>query len=92
LATTDKIAASIVGGVLSCWNQPFEVIRVEMQAMKGPNTIKGLSMVQTAAQIFQENGVAGFFKGVVPRSAVAAWATVCMVGLGDRVKEAFGTK
>lgn len=26
----DKALASIVGGALSCWNQPIEVIRVEM--------------------------------------------------------------
>lgn len=62
-----------------------------MQAMKSADS-KRLSMAQTAKQIFHENGVMGFFKGVVPRSAVAAWATVCMVGLGDQVKEAFGTK
>ena len=26
----DKAMASITGGALSCWNQPIEVIRVEM--------------------------------------------------------------
>ena len=26
----DKALASITGGALSCWNQPIEVIRVEM--------------------------------------------------------------
>lgn len=27
-----KILASTLGGALSCWNQPIEVIRVEMQS------------------------------------------------------------
>lgn len=30
LAAHQKILASAIGGGLSCWNQPIEVIRVEM--------------------------------------------------------------
>lgn len=92
LAMGDKIAASVVGGTLSCWNQPFEVIRVDMQAVKAHGGMQRPSMAQTASQIFRDNGLAGFFKGVVPRVGVAVWATVCMVGFGDQVKEYFGTK
>jgi hypothetical protein len=34
LSPWEKILASLVGGGLSAWNQPIEVIRVEMQSMK----------------------------------------------------------
>lgn len=30
LSTLDRIAASTVGGALGCWNQPIEVVRVEV--------------------------------------------------------------
>lgn len=32
LSISQKILASTLGGALSCWNQPIEVIRVEMQS------------------------------------------------------------
>ena len=30
LAATDKILASSIGGALATWNQPIEVVRVEV--------------------------------------------------------------
>jgi hypothetical protein len=33
LSAMDKIMSSSVGGALACWNQPIEVVRVEMQSM-----------------------------------------------------------
>lgn len=33
LAAWEKIAASSIGGALGTWNQPIEVVRVEMQSM-----------------------------------------------------------
>ncbi|KAK1854623.1 mitochondrial dna replication protein [Colletotrichum chrysophilum] len=93
LAPPEKIVASIIGGALSCWNQPFEVVRVEMQSLKAdPSRPQQLTMASTAKHIWATNGLAGFFRGVVPRIGVAAWATVCMVGFGDMVKDAVGSK
>ncbi|TDZ34278.1 Citrate/oxoglutarate carrier protein [Colletotrichum spinosum] len=93
LAPGEKIVASIVGGALSCWNQPFEVVRVEMQSLKpDPTRPQQLTMASTARHIYATNGVAGFFRGVVPRIGVASWATVCMVGFGDILKEAVGSE
>ncbi|KAF9876535.1 hypothetical protein CkaCkLH20_05943 [Colletotrichum karsti] len=93
LAPTEKIVASIIGGALSCWNQPFEVVRVEMQSLKAdPGRPQQLTMASTARHIWATNGFGGFFRGVVPRIGVAAWATVCMVGFGDMVKEVVGSK
>ncbi|ETS79656.1 hypothetical protein PFICI_09509 [Pestalotiopsis fici W106-1] len=92
LSTAEKIVASTVGGALSCWNQPFEVVRVEMQSLKrDPSVGQAPTMATTAKHIFQSSGISGFFRGVVPRIGVAAWATICMVGLGDTVKEYVAT-
>ncbi|KAF7527317.1 hypothetical protein G7054_g10519 [Neopestalotiopsis clavispora] len=92
LSTAEKIVASTVGGALSCWNQPFEVMRVEMQSLRrDPSVGQAPTMTMTAKHIFQSSGASGFFRGVVPRIGVAAWATICMVGLGDTVKEYVGT-
>lgn len=30
LSTMDRVAASTIGGALGCWNQPIEVVRVEV--------------------------------------------------------------
>lgn len=30
LGTMDRVAASTIGGALGCWNQPIEVVRVEV--------------------------------------------------------------
>ncbi|KAH6683521.1 mitochondrial carrier domain-containing protein [Plectosphaerella plurivora] len=90
LSFSEKIAASTVGGALSCWNQPFEVLRIEMQSLKAdPTRPASPTMVNTAKHILKTSGPAGFFRGVVPRIGVAAWATICMVGFGDMVKEVF---
>lgn len=63
-----------------------------MQAVKAVNSIEKPTMASTAKLIWQENGINGFFRGIVPRIGVASWATVCMVGLGDTAREFFATK
>ena len=88
----ERVVASTIGGALSCWNQPFEVIRVDMQAVKAVRSAEKPTMVSTARLIWRENGLAGFFRGVVPRIGLASWATVCMLGMGDLVKERLGTR
>ena len=45
------------------------------------------TMMSTLKKILRTSGVQGFFRGVVPRIGVAGWATICMVGLGDMMKE-----
>mgnify|MGYP001565184578 FL=1 len=32
LGAMDRIAASTIGGALGCWNQPIEVVRVEVRS------------------------------------------------------------
>jgi hypothetical protein len=60
--------ASIIGGGLSCWNQPIEVIRVEMQSQVKSEGRPTKMTISTAAKwIYQNNGISGFYRGVVPR-------------------------
>lgn len=92
LGVLEKIAASTIGGACSCWNQPFEVIRVDMQAIKASTTSVKPTMLSTAKMIWREHGTRGFYRGIVPRIGMASWATICMVSLGDTVRERLGAK
>lgn len=80
----EKILASGLGGGLSAWNQPIEVIRVEMQSKKeDPNRPKNLTVGKTFKYIYETNGIKGLYRGVTPRIGLGMWQTVCMVALGD---------
>ena len=84
LSGGEKILASALGGGLSAWNQPIEVIRVEMQSKTDdPKRPKNLTVGKTLRYIVQENGVKGLYRGVAPRIGLSCWQTVCMVALGD---------
>ncbi|ETS77537.1 Mitochondrial DNA replication protein [Pestalotiopsis fici W106-1] len=87
LGAAEKILASALGGGLSAWNQPIEVIRVEMQSKKeDPNRPKKMTVGNTAKYIYQQNGMKGLYRGVTPRIGLSVWQTVCMVALGDMAK------
>jgi len=90
LTPVDKIVASSVGGALATWNQPIEVIRVEMQSMaKGAasaNRPAKLTILNTLNYIYKENGIKGLYRGVTPRIGLGIWQTICMVSLADYVK------
>jgi hypothetical protein len=87
LGAPEKILASALGGGLSAWNQPIEVIRVEMQSKKeDPNRPKKMTVGNTFKYIYSNNGVAGLYRGVAPRIGLGIWQTVCMVAIGDMAK------
>ncbi|KAJ6128323.1 Mitochondrial substrate/solute carrier [Penicillium samsonianum] len=89
LSAGEKILASSLGGGLSAWNQPIEVIRVEMQSKTpDPNRPKNLTVGKTFKYIYDSNGIRGLYRGVAPRIGLGIWQTVCMVALGDMAKEA----
>ncbi|CAG8907311.1 unnamed protein product [Penicillium egyptiacum] len=89
LSAWEKILASSLGGGLSAWNQPIEVIRVEMQSKTpDPNRPKNLTVGKTFKYIYDNNGIRGLYRGVAPRIGLGIWQTVCMVALGDMAKEA----
>lgn len=84
LSAVERITASALGGGLSAWNQPIEVIRVEMQSKtEDPNRPKNLTVGKTLRYIYSQNGVRGLYRGVAPRIGLGVWQTVCMVALGD---------
>ncbi|KAK9446388.1 mitochondrial carrier domain-containing protein [Limtongia smithiae] len=84
----EKITASVFGGGLSAWNQPIEVVRIEMQSHTvDPNRPKKLTVATAMKYIYSHNGIKGLYRGVTPRIALGVWQTVCMVGLGDIAKE-----
>lgn len=80
----EKILASGLGGGLSAWNQPIEVIRVEMQSKTvDPNRPAKMTVGNTLKYIYSQNGVSGLYRGVVPRIGLGVWQTICMVAMGD---------
>ncbi|KAF8761176.1 Mitochondrial carrier, partial [Rhizoctonia solani] len=91
LGAADKILASTIGGALGTWNQPIEVVRVEMQSMSkdavaSANRPAKLTVFNTLAFIYKENGIKGLYRGVTPRIGLGIWQTVCMVSFADYVK------
>ncbi|KAI9709637.1 MAG: Mitochondrial DNA replication protein yhm2 [Chrysothrix sp. TS-e1954] len=89
LGVPEKILASGLGGGLSAWNQPIEVIRVELQSKtEDPNRPKKMNVASAFRYIYQSNGLKGLYRGVSPRIALGVWQTICMVALGDVAKEA----
>ncbi|PGH06015.1 mitochondrial DNA replication protein YHM2 [Blastomyces parvus] len=88
LSGMEKVIASGLGGGLSAWNQPIEVIRVEMQSKTvDPNRPKNLTVGKTLKYIYESNGLKGLYRGVTPRIGLGIWQTICMVALGDMAKE-----
>lgn len=88
LSSVEKIFASAIGGGLSAWNQPIEVIRVEMQSKTAdPNRPKNLSVFGAAKYIYSQNGLKGLYRGVAPRIGLGIWQTIFMVGFGDMARE-----
>jgi len=91
LGALDRIASSSIGGALGCWNQPIEVVRVEMQSMaKGTasaNRPAKLTVFNTLKYIYTENGFKGLYRGVAPRIGLGIWQTICMVSFADYVRE-----
>lgn len=45
-----------------------------------------LTIMNTLAYIYKENGLKGLYRGVTPRIALGIWQTVCMVSFADYVK------
>lgn len=81
-----ELLSGCLGGVLSAWNTPFEVARIESQSKimgtKSDVSKKadgGKSLLATMNSIVQERGVGGLYVGLVPRAAQACYQTLFLV-------------
>jgi hypothetical protein len=85
LGATEKVFCAAIGGGLACWNQPIEVVRVEMQrsVVDNLNRPKRLTTWSALAYVYQSSGVRGLYRGVLPRMCLGIWQTICLVALGD---------
>lgn len=62
----------LAGGILSTWNQPFEVMRIEAQAAAARgDPPKGIMSI--TSMIVKQHGVLGLFQGVIPRMGLCVW-------------------
>lgn len=66
--------------MLSTWNQPFEVLRIEAQAAAARGQASK-TLLETCNLIIKENGVAGLFQGIIPRMGLCISQTLFMVTL-----------
>ena len=90
LSPLERICASAVGGALGCWNQPIEVIRVEMQSQTvAADRPARMTIWSTAKYIYQKQGLRGFYRGITPRVGLGVWQTICVVFGGDSIKQFF---
>lgn len=78
LSLRQEVSCGIVGGLLACWNHPFEVARIEMQATAAAKETHR-SMAATISHIYQSHGMRGLFQGLVPRMGLGIWQTLFMV-------------
>eukprot|EP00050_Salpingoeca_kvevrii_P017771 m.68099 g.68099 ORF g.68099 m.68099 type:complete len:416 (-) comp7718_c0_seq1:92-1339(-) len=86
LSVGQEVTAGIMGGSLSCWNHPFEVARIEAQARAYAGQPK-VGMLTIFRQVVAEHGVAGLFKGVIPRIGLGIYQTLFMVSGGHLIRE-----
>ncbi|CZT99397.1 hypothetical protein PFAG_03886 [Plasmodium falciparum Santa Lucia] len=77
LTTSEELFCGIVGGALSVWNNPFDVVRVYMQNNANKN-IK-LTFFQSFIHLYKEGGILYLYKGVIPRCFLCIWQTLFMV-------------
>jgi hypothetical protein len=78
LSKVDETIAGTIGGMLSAWNQPFEVMRIDAQA-RAARGLPSRNLFQTAAAIVSENGALGLFQGIIPRMGLCVGQTLFMV-------------
>eukprot|EP00658_Telonema_sp_P-2_P032483 TRINITY_DN24048_c0_g1_i1.p1 TRINITY_DN24048_c0_g1~~TRINITY_DN24048_c0_g1_i1.p1 ORF type:complete len:283 (-),score=63.09 TRINITY_DN24048_c0_g1_i1:245-1093(-) len=86
LTAGQEVMSGMMGGFLACWNHPFEVARIEMQARAAAGESKK-SMVKVLRDVHQEFGVKGLFQGVIPRIGLGIWQTLFMVTGANLLRE-----
>ncbi|KAH9601504.1 Mitochondrial substrate/solute carrier [Trypanosoma melophagium] len=86
LSAPEEVLCGIVGGMLGCINQPFEVVRVLQQARVAMGD-KTANTRNCAAHVYKTYGLRGFYAGLIPRMGLSAWQTMFMVTFAGMIKE-----
>merc|ERR1711934_137897 len=86
LTVGQEVSSGMLGGFLACWNHPFEVARIEMQARAAAGE-PAKSMVRVLRDVHAEYGVKGLFQGLFPRVCLGIWQTLFMVTGANVVRE-----
>ena len=86
LTVGQEVASGMLGGMLACWNHPFEVARIEAQSRAAAGE-KTKSMVQILKMVHGEHGVKGLFQGLFPRVCLGVWQTLFMVTGANLIKD-----
>jgi len=89
LSIKEEALAGMFGGILSCWNHPFEVARIEMQARAVAGE-SSMGMLQVFRYVHAEYGMQGLFQGIIPRMGLNIWQTLFMVTGAKLIKERLG--
>eukprot|EP01067_Filipodium_phascolosomae_P007171 Filipodium_phascolosomae@DN5673_c0_g1_i1.p1 len=81
LSVGQEALCGILGGGLSCWNHPFEVARIQMQARANESGGKDpkLSMLSTWRLMIKDGGLWSLYRGIIPRLCLGIWQTLFMV-------------
>ena len=74
----ELVGCGILGGCLACVNQPFEVLRIRVQAEHAMGN-SSATVPSCARLIIKERGPLGLYAAIIPRCCLAAWQTVFMV-------------
>jgi len=79
------VAAGIVGGILSCWNTPFEVSRILQQSQQAAlhvgadgGAARPMGTWATMRGVVAAEGWGGLFRGIEARCGQAVWQTLFM--------------
>ena len=86
LSVADETLAGTIGGILSTWNQPFEVMRIDAQA-RAARGLPGRNIFETSSLIVKENGIGGLFRGIIPRAGLCVGQTFFMISMPYILKD-----
>lgn len=78
LSLWEEAMSGIIGGTLSTWNQPFEVMRIEAQSRATQN-LPPRGFAETFKVIVKESGFKGLFVGIIPRCGLCVAQTLFLV-------------
>ena len=83
---SELIACGVAGGCLACINQPFEVLRIRVQAEQARGN-SAATVASCARTVMKESGILGLYAGIIPRCCLASWQTVFMVSFAHMARE-----